>query len=179
MKKLRLAICAFAAAFTVFGGESAAKPEAVAAPAPETPAAKPETPKITWQELEQRWESFRAAMDSPMENLTLPLEYFPDGRVKARLQAGKAQVFDKNTIFAENVKVELLNNDGNVEAVLTTDDCLLDRPSKQGYCRGAVKVDWGSEHIKGRGLYFSATDEFLKILSECEIRTRRFSGIKL
>jgi len=54
----------------------------------------------------------------------------------------------------------------------------LDQSTKFGYCRGLVDVTRGTDHIKGRGMMFSADDKFIKILAECEIRTHRIpSGV--
>lgn len=134
-------------------------------------------PDSEWKPLDARWDSTKAAMTSPMENLQMPLEYWPEGGVKARLFARKAQIFDKgDTVFAEGVRVEMLDEKGRTDGELNAEGCLFDKTTKKGYCRGLVTVKKDSDQIKGRGLYFSARDEFIRILSECEIRTRRFQG---
>ena len=134
-------------------------------------------PDSEWKPFEERWDSTKAAMTVPMENLQMPLEYWPEGGVKARLFARRAQVFEKGqTIFAEGVRVEMLSQEGKPDGELNADGCLFDKATKRGYCRGMVTVRKDGDQIKGRGLYFSVSEEYIRILSECEIRTRRFQG---
>lgn len=127
----------------------------------------------TWRPLAEKWAAAKAAMTSPVENLTLPLDYHPNGRMKAVLRASKSQIVTEGMIYAEGVSVDLLTDDGQLDGKLTADGCLFDRVSKQGYCEGAVSVVKGTDRIKGRGMYFSIEAQFIKILTECEIRTRR------
>jgi hypothetical protein len=126
-----------------------------------------------WRSLAEKWAPSKAAMTSPVENLTLPLDYHPNGRMKAVLRATKSQIVAEGMIYAEGVSVDLLTEDGQPDGKLTADGCLFDRVNKQGYCEGAVSVVKGTDRIKGRGMYFSIEAQFIKILSECEIRTRR------
>ena len=130
-------------------------------------------PAEEWRPLAEKWAPVKAAMSSPVENLVLPLDAFPNGRMKARLRAKKSQIFPDGVIFAEGVDVELLAEDGRVDGRLTAEGCLFDRKAKRGYCEGLVGVEKGGDRLKGRGMYFSIEDQFIKILSECEIRTCR------
>jgi len=126
-----------------------------------------------WRPLAGRWGEVKALMTSPVENLQLPLEYHANGRVKALLRAEKAQIFLDGLIFAEGVGVELLTETGQADGRLTAEGCLFDRNAKHGYCEGAVSVEKSGDRLKGRGMYFSIEAQFIKILSDCEIRTRR------
>lgn len=126
-----------------------------------------------WRPLVEKWAPMKAAMTTPVENLTLPLDYYDNGRMKAVLRARKAQMFPDNLIFAEGVVLDLLTEDGRPDGRLTADGCLFNRQSKLGYCEGAVGLVKGTDRLKGRGMYFSIEDQFIKILSECEIRTNR------
>lgn len=135
-------------------------------------------PDAVCRELAGRWETAEAGMDAPMERLMLPLEYHPDGEIKARLFAEEAQLFDNgNTVFARKVRVELLTPEGEPDGELLADGFLFDRKIKCGYCKGAVRVVKDGDQIKGVGLFFSSQREFIKILSNCEIRTSRFKGV--
>ena len=126
-----------------------------------------------WRPLADKWGASKAAMTSPVENLMLPLDYHPNGRMKAVLRAVKSQIVAEGLIYAEGVSVDLLTESGEQDGRLTADGCLFDRVNKHGYCEGAVSVVKGSDRIKGRGMYFSIEAQFIKILSECEIRTTR------
>jgi len=129
-----------------------------------------------WKALAERWEDVSAKMTAPVENLSLPLEYHPNGRIRARLFAVKSQIFEDETVFASGVKVILYDENGEIDGHLTAGDCIFDRKSSHGYCKGRVEVKYGSDVLKGVGMYFSMSGEYIKILSDCEIRTKRFQG---
>jgi hypothetical protein len=126
-----------------------------------------------WQELVDKWEASRAAMTTPIENLSLPVNHYPDGRKRIVLVAKRAQILSESLVFAEEVRLEMLTPDGKSDGVVLADDCLLDQSTKRGYCRGHVDVTKGTDHIKGVGMMFSGENQFIKVLAECEIRTFR------
>jgi lipopolysaccharide assembly outer membrane protein LptD (OstA) len=126
-----------------------------------------------WRPLVEKWPESKAAMTSPVENLMLPLGYYENGRIKAVLRAQKSQMYADGLIYAEGVRVEMLTVDGKPDGQLQADGCLFDRKSKRGYCEGVVHMVKGTDRLKGRGMYFSIDEQFIKILSECEIRTNR------
>jgi len=126
-----------------------------------------------WQGLVDKWDASKAEMTAPIENLSLPVDQYPDGRKRIVLLARRAQILSKSLIFAESVRLEMLSPEGKSEGVVLAEDCLLDQSTKRGYCRGLVDVTKGTDHIKGRGMMFAADDKFIKILSEAEIRTKR------
>lgn len=130
-------------------------------------------PDTLWQPLVEKWEPVKAAMKSPVENLMLPIDHFPNGRIKALLRAKRAQLFLDGMIFAEDVTVDLLTEEGELDGRLTAEGCIFDRNVRHGYCEGPVTMVKGADRLKGRGMYFSFEGQFIKILAECEIRTHR------
>ena len=127
----------------------------------------------SWQVLVDKWDVSKAAMTSPIENLMLPVDHYADGRKRIVLIAKRAQILSETLVYAEDVKLQMLTPDGKSDGIVLADDCLLDQKTKRGYCRGKVDVTKGTDHIKGRGMMFSGEDQFIKVLSECEIRTFR------
>lgn len=127
----------------------------------------------SWQVLMEKWPASKAAMTAPIENLTLPVNHYSDGRKRIVLVARRAQILSETLVYAEGVRLEMLTPDGKSDGVVLADDCLLDQATKRGYCRGKVDVTKGTDHILGRGMMFSGDDQFIKILAECEIRTFR------
>ena len=116
-----------------------------------------------------------AKVESPAENVVIPLESFPDGSVKSRLTAARAQMFsDSDYIWGENIRVEQYREVGstNVWASLNAENCIVDRKTRSGWVEGNAAMVYGDSSIKGRGVYFSLTREYIKILSNCEIRTK-------
>ena len=127
----------------------------------------------SWNVLVDKWDVSKAAMTSPIENLMLPVDHYADGRKRIVLIAKRAQILSESLVYAEGVRLEMLTPDGKSDGIVLADDCLLDQKTKRGYCRGKVDVTKGTDHIKGRGMMFSGEDQFIKVLSECEIRTFR------
>lgn len=126
-----------------------------------------------WRPLAEKWSVSKAAMTSPVENLMLPLDYYSSGRIKTVLRAQKAQILLDGLVFAEGVCVDLLAEDGQVDGRLRAEACLFDRTAKHGYSEGPVSFEKSGDRLKGRGMYFSFEQQFIKILGECEIRTHR------
>ena len=119
----------------------------------------------------------QAKVDTPAEDVTLPLEHYPDGTVKSRLTAKKAQLFmDTDYIWGEGIHVEQRREDGKIVGTLDAENCVVDRKTRTGWVEGAAKMTYGDAMIKGRGIYFSLEREFIKIFSQCEIRTKGFNA---
>ncbi|MFA7173497.1 MAG: hypothetical protein WC340_08800 [Kiritimatiellia bacterium] len=129
-----------------------------------------------WRLLAEQWSDVKSKVDAPVEKLSLPLEYYPSGLVKARLYAEQAQIFPDGIVFATGVRVQLYDESGKRDGYLKAEDCLYDRHASHGYCKGKAEVLKGSDVIKGVGIYFSISNEFIKLLSNCEVRTNRFKG---
>lgn len=120
-----------------------------------------------------------AKVEAPAENVVFPLESFPDGSVKSRLTAARAQMFsDSDYIWGEGIRVEQYREvgDTNVWASLMAENCIVDRKTRSGWVEGNATMVYGDSSVKGRGIYFSLPREYIKILSNCEIRTK---GAKL
>ena len=113
-------------------------------------------------------------LESPAENVSIPLESYSDGTVKSRISAARAHMFsDTGFIWAESIVVEQFKEDGKtLSASLKAENCLVDRKTKSGWVEGAATMTYGESTVKGRGIYFSLTREFIKIFSQSEIRTR-------
>lgn len=128
---------------------------------------------LACKQLQERWERANAEMATPVENLVLPVEFHPNGRVKIVLRAKQSQMFKDGYIFATGVHFDMFDVDGKKNGEMVMDDCLFDRERRIGYCKGRVHVNRDGDALKSRGMYFSTEPNFIKLLSECEIRTRR------
>jgi len=118
-----------------------------------------------------------AQLESPAENVVFPLETLPDGTVKSRLMAKRAQMFlESGLIWGEGIRVEQYGKDGKVDSYLVADNCVVDRKTKTGWVEGDAMMSYGNSIVKGRGVHFSVDREFIKIFSKSEIRT---SGLKI
>lgn len=127
--------------------------------------------------LRKAYAACMAQIDSPAENVSFPLETLPDGTVRSRLKARRAQMFiDTGFIWGEGIRVEQYGKDGKVESFLSADNCIVDRKTKTGWVEGDAMISYGKSVVKGRGVHFSVDREFIKIFSKSEIRT---AGLKL
>ncbi len=112
-------------------------------------------------------------LESPAENVMFPLENYPDGTIKTRLRAKRAHLFvDSGFIWGEGIRIEQYEEDGTVSASLDADNCIVDKKSKTGWIEGSAKMTYRESSVKGRGIYFSFAREFIKILSQSEVRTK-------
>ena len=111
---------------------------------------------------------------APAENVSMVLESYPDGTVKSRITAARATIFpDSSYIWAENIHLEQFDATGtNLTAKLDAENCLVDRKTNTGWVDGNANMVYGDATVKGRGIYFSLTSEFIKIFSQSEIRTK-------
>lgn len=111
-------------------------------------------------------------LEAPAEDVVIPLEYFPDGTVKSRVKAARAQIFtDTDLVWGKNVHVEQYEADGSLKATLDAENCVVDRRTRAGWVEGSAKMVYGKSSVKGRGIYFSLAREYIKIFSQSEIRT--------
>ena len=114
-----------------------------------------------------------AKLAQPAEDVAFPLESYPDGTVKSRLKAKKAQMFlDSGFIWGEGIRVEEYGKDGKVSGWLTADNCVVDRNTRTGWVEGLATLSYNDTVVKGRGVYFSFNREFIKIFSQSEIRAK-------
>lgn len=111
---------------------------------------------------------------APAENVSMVLETYPDGKVKSRITAARANIFpDSGYVWAEKIRLEQFDAGGtNMTASLDAENCLVDRTTKTGWVDGNANMTYGDSTVKGRGIYFSLTREFIKIFSQSEIRTK-------
>ena len=113
-------------------------------------------------------------LESPAENVSIPIESFPDGTVKSRITAARAHMFpDSGFVWGEKIRVEQYKEGGKIYASLDAENCVVDRKTRSGWVEGAAEMTYGDASVKGRGIYFSLTNEFIKIFSQSEIRTGR------
>ena len=109
----------------------------------------------------------------PAMDVAFPLESYPDGTVKSRLKAKKAQLFlDSGFIWGEGIRVEEYGKDGKVSGWLVADNCVVDRNTRTGWVEDTATLSYNDTVVKGRGIYFSFDREFIKIFSQSEIRAK-------
>ena len=123
--------------------------------------------------LRAAYATCKANAGQPAQDVVFPLETYPDGTVKSRLKARRAQLFiDTGFIWGEDIRVEEYGRDGKVTGWLKAENCVVDRTTRTGWVDGAAMLSYQDTIVKGRGVYFSFDREFIKIFSQSEIRAK-------
>ena len=121
-----------------------------------------------------------ADLQTPAENVTVPLETFDDGSVKVMVVARRAQYFlDRGLVWAEDVVIRRFKPDGSLEARIDAKNCVVDRFSKSGWAEGPASVVHGKTTFRGRGIYFSSPEAYVKVYHDSDIVSEdlKFGGV--
>lgn len=149
-----------------------------------TPAAAPCFDSTAWMakrnddsdalRLRAAYSNCLAQVKTPAENVLVPLEHFEDGRVKSQLWAAKAQFFlDTGFVWASGIRVEQFKADGTPDGTLEAESCVVDRKTQSGWVEGRATAKMNGSAVSGIGIYFSFREQFIKIMSQAEIRTKQ------
>ena len=121
-------------------------------------------------------------MERPAEDVTVPVEMHPDGSVRLVVQAKKAQFFlDTGLVWAENVVVRKLDQDGTVDTRIDARSCVIDRFTKSGWAEGAARVQHGKTSFSGRNVYFSSPESYVRVYAGADLQTEdaKAKGVSL
>lgn len=113
-----------------------------------------------------------AHLETPAEDIALPVETFADGSVKTRIEAKRAQYFiDRGLVWAEGVKVRRFREDGTQEACIEATNCVVDRESRSGWAEGLASATHEKTTFRGDGIYFSMPDSYVKVLASSDVES--------
>ena len=132
--------------------------------------------------LEAAYKECVAKLDRPAEGVVVPVEQHPDGSVKVDATAEKAQFFEKEGyVWCGDVTVREYAPDGSVKCQFHAEGCLMDRSTKTGWAEGRAEGSYGKTRLEGCGIYFSFSEESVKIYSNVVITSTeiKFEGVKL
>ena len=133
-----------------------------------------EAPPPEWTDLAAAFDAGAAAAGSPVDNLTLPLDHYDSGRVRAVLRAERATVAADGFVRAEGVRIDLYDEKGGNDGQLTAERCLFNREEKRGYCRGGVALVRREVELSGQGLYWSVPRQRVVILSQARVVVKQW-----
>ncbi len=123
-----------------------------------------------------------AMVDRPAEGIVVPVESWPSGATKVSATARRAQFFEKEgLVWCGGVTLREYGEDGAVRMSFEADGCLVDRNAKTGWLEGRAHGNYGRTSLSGSGIYFSFSEEFVKIFTDVEIVSSefKFEGVKL
>jgi len=133
------------------------------------------------ERLQNAYSNLVMKVENPADDIKIPLEVFPDGRVESYIHAQKAVFFqDRNMVWAEGVLVRKLDESGNVVSQIDARNCLFDRETKSGWVEGRARIRHGKAVFHGRGIYFSSPDAYVMVSDESSVESKdlSFGGLK-
>jgi len=122
-----------------------------------------------------------ARLETPAENVSLPVETHEDGAVKVLVSAKKAQYFlDTGLVWAEDVVIRKFRKDGSEDGRIEAKNCVVDRVSKNGWAEGPASVTHGKTVFRGEGVYFSSPESYVKVFDRSDIESKdlKFGGVQ-
>jgi len=120
-------------------------------------------------------------LESPAENVTVPIETHPDGSVKVLVSAKKAQYFlDSGLVWGEDVVIRKFRSDGSEDGRIEAKNCVVDRFSKSGWAEGPATVTHDKTTFRGVGVYFSSSNSYVKVFESSDIDSKdlKFGGVR-
>ena len=120
-------------------------------------------------------------LDQPADDVTVPVETFEDGSVKTIVFAKRAQYFmDRGLVWAEGVSVKKFKPDGSLDGQIDAERVVVDRFTKSGWAEGEASVEHGKTTFRGRGIYFSSPESYVKVFEDADIESKdlKFGGLR-
>lgn len=105
----------------------------------------------------------------PIENLRVPVEYYPDGTLKTELFAERADVLADSTIAASGVTLQMFSTNAVVEATVKVVDVIFQRDQQIATSEKEVEMQHGVLRITGEGCIWNGTNGVLRILRRARV----------
>lgn len=121
-----------------------------------------------------------ANLQSPAEDVSVPVEMYDDGSVKVIVFAKRAQYFlETGLVWAEDVQLKKFKPDGTEDAVISAKHCVVDRLSKSGWAEGPASVAHGKTVFNGSGVYFSSPGAYVRVFDASDVVSSdlKFGGV--
>lgn len=146
---------------------------------PETVAAMESAPSAgDFSKLIGSWrEGLESQTNSlPLEEVSVPVAHYPDGRVRAQLSAEKAWLPPQEEDFfrAVGISIQMLDEESRFSGILIADNCIFDRGTLGGYCEGPVRFQMANLDIRGTNMTWNANTMSAKISGGAFVKFNRF-----
>lgn len=105
--------------------------------------------------------------------LRLPLSWWENGKLKSQLKAEKATVPDEGAIFATSVTGEFFTVQGDLDTVITADDCIYDREAKLVKSDSRVRIERKDIVITGTGFEWDSAAQLVVITNNVKVIMNR------
>ena len=122
------------------------------------------------ERLQAAYSNCLASAQEPAEDIKVPVETFADGSVKTVVAAKRARFFmHTGLIWAEGVVIREFAPDGSEESRIDAESCVVDRTTKSGWAEGPTRVRHGKTTFRGKGVYFSSPESYVRVFRDSEI----------
>ena len=102
------------------------------------------------ERLRAAYSNCLSKVNTPAEDVTIPIETHDDGSVKVAVAAKRAQFFQKDgIIWAEGVVITKKAPDGSQEMRVEAERCVVDRVTKSGWAEGRASFVQGGTKFGG------------------------------
>ncbi len=113
-------------------------------------------------------------LGEPAVNLRIPVQSWENGRTKTMIYAQEAWISaDMMTIRGRQVRVEQLSESGELEMEVRAKEVQIDRTQMLAVVSGAISADLETDHLEGRGALIDFNAQYLKVLQDASITTKR------
>lgn len=129
------------------------------------------------ERLRAAYSNCLSKVQTPAEDVTIPIDTYDDGSVKSVVSAKKAQFFQKDgAIWAEGVTITKFAEDGTQEMRVEAERCVVDRFTKSGWAEGRASFVQGGTRFGGRGVYFSSPESYVHVSEDSGFETSDAGG---
>jgi hypothetical protein len=108
-----------------------------------------------------------------IDNVRVPLQKHENGRVKALLRARKATLPPTGIVEAEGVRVELFDELGVLDGIMTAENATIDQRRGRGRGTGAVRFEHRGVSIEGIGITWASNESLIRIESNAVVQLER------
>jgi len=105
----------------------------------------------------------------PIQELRVPLAYYPDGTLKTELFAQRALVQPDATIVASGIVFRVFSTNGTVDMTITAEDAECQREQQAGWSEKAVSMRQGEMLLTGEGFKWNGAKGTLRILRRARV----------
>lgn len=121
----------------------------------------------------QEAEQAPSALIDAVDNVRVPLQKHENGRVKALLRARTASLPPSGLVVAEGVRIELFDELGVPEGIMTAENATVDQRRGRGHGTGAVRFEQRGVSIEGIGMTWQSNESLVRIESNAVVRLER------
>ncbi len=115
----------------------------------------------------------------PIENVRLPIESHPDGRIKTQLEAARAWVPASGPIRGEHVVAQIFDEQGATQLVVRAVSIEFDRAAGKATSGDAVEAVGRGVLIQGKGLDWDVSGQVVIIRENARVEFNRAARPKV